>query len=123
MEFICEYQYLIIYIGMDIECYFNRTFVWGMIMQVIFKGEQNTSETVESLQNIIKLFRERYGICNFRELKLSMVLMDSQGDDIELVDSRTTEVFRVFEVYKSGESIKPISSLKTPELKLVVDNT
>ena len=92
-------------------------------MQVIFKGEQNTDETVESIQNIIKLFRERYGICNFRELQLSMVLMDEQGDDIELVDSRTTEVFRVFEVYKSGESIKPISSFKTPELKLVIDNT
>lgn len=92
-------------------------------MQVIFKGEQNTDETVESLQNIIKLFRERYGICNFRELKLSMVLMDQQGDDIELVDSRTTEVFRVFEVYRSGESIKPISSNRKPELKLIVDNT
>jgi hypothetical protein len=49
--------------------------------------------------------------------------MDEQGDDIELVDSRTSEVFRVFEVYKSGQAIKPISSNYTPLLKLVVDNT
>lgn len=92
-------------------------------MQVIFQGEQNSKETAESVNNIIKLFQERYGICHFRELKLSMVLMDEQGDDIELVDSRTSEVFRIFEVYKSGQSIKPVSSVQVPQLKLVVDNT
>ncbi len=92
-------------------------------MQVIFKGEQNSEETAESMFNIIKLFQERYGIEHFRELKLSMVLMDEQGDDIELVDSRTSEVFRVFEVYKSGQAIKPVSSNCAPMLKLIVDNT
>lgn len=92
-------------------------------MQVIFQGEQNSEEMVESLLSIVKLFRERYGINNFREMKLSMVLMDEQGDDVELVDSRTAEVFRVFEVYKSGAAIKPVSSIKTPNLKLVIDNT
>jgi len=92
-------------------------------MQVIFQGEQNTIETAESVNNIMKLFQERYGIHNFRELKLSMVLMDEQGDDIELVDSRTSEVFRIFEVYKSGQTIKPVSSLGFPKLSLVVDNT
>ncbi len=92
-------------------------------MQVIFQGEQNSEEMVESLLSIVKLFRERYGIDHFRELKLSMVLMDEQGDDVELVDSRTSEVFRVFEVYKSGEAIKPVSAANSPQLKLVIDNT
>jgi len=92
-------------------------------MQVIFQGEQSSEETTQSVNNIIKLFQERYGITQFRELKISMVLMDEQGDDIELVDSRTSEVFRIFEVYKSGEGIKPVSSIKTPPLQLVVDNT
>lgn len=92
-------------------------------MQVIFKGEQNSDETAESVISIIKMFQERYGIHHFRELTLSMVLMDEQGDDIELVDSRTSEVFRVFEVYKSGQAIKPISSSHPSRLKLVVDNT
>tara|TARA_B110000879_G_C11115249_1_gene489228 strand:- start:10 stop:288 length:279 start_codon:yes stop_codon:yes gene_type:complete len=92
-------------------------------MQVIFQGEQNSDETAESVANIIKLFKERYGIHQFREFKLSMVLMDEQGDDIELVDNRTSEVFRIFEVYKSGHAIKPVSSNSTPMLKLVVDNT
>jgi len=92
-------------------------------MQVIFQGDQNSEEMVESLLSIVKLFRERYGIQNFREVQLSMVLMDEQQDDVELVDSRTAEVFRVFEVYKSGESIRPISSMTMPSLKLVIDNT
>ena len=92
-------------------------------MQVIFQGEQNSEEMLESLLSIVKLFRERYGIKHFREVQLSMVLMDEQLDDVELVDSRTSEVFRVFEVYKSGEAIKPISSQEIPNLKLVVDNT
>lgn len=92
-------------------------------MQVIFTGEQNSQEVVESLLSMVRLFKDRYGINNFRELKLSMVLMDEQGDDVELVDSRTGEVFRVFEVYKSGEAIKPISSIHSSPLQLVVDNT
>lgn len=92
-------------------------------MQVIFQGDHNSDEMVESLLSIVKLFRERYGIDNFRELKLSMVLMDEQGDDVELVDSRTAEVFRVFEVYKSGEKIKPVSFANSRHLKLIVDNT
>jgi hypothetical protein len=92
-------------------------------MQVIFQGEQNSEEAVESLVSIIKLFHERYGISEFRDLKLSMVLMDDHGDDVELVDSRTAEVFRVFEVFKSGGAIKPVSSLNSSHLKLIVDNT
>lgn len=92
-------------------------------MQVIFQGEQSSEEMVESLVSIVRLFRDRYGIDQFRDLKLSMTLMDDQGDDVELVDSRTSEVFRVFEVYPSGEAIKPVAFSTAPSLKLVVDNT
>lgn len=90
-------------------------------MQVIFKGEQSCEEVLENLLSIVRMFKERYGIEDFRELKLSMTLMDKQGDDVELVDSRTSEVFRVFEVYQTGEGIRPVQS--SSKLKLVVDNT
>lgn len=90
-------------------------------MQVIFKGEQTCEEALDNLVSIVRMFKERYGIEDFRELKLSMTLMDKQGDDVELVDSRTSEVFRVFEVYKTGEGIRPVH--QSAQLKLVVDNT
>lgn len=90
-------------------------------MQVIFKGKQSSEEVIESLVSIIRLFQERYGIEDFRELNLSMTLLDKQGDDVELVDSKTSEVFRVFEVYNSKEGLKPVSSAR--RLQLVVDNT
>lgn len=92
-------------------------------MQVIFQGEQSSEEMVESLLSIVRMFKERYGIEHFRELQLSMTLMDTQGDEVELVDSRTSEVFRVFEVYKSGDEIKPLQKKSKPQLQLVVDNT
>ena len=76
-------------------------------MQVIFQGEQNSDETAESVANIIKLFQERYGIHQFREFKLSMVLMDEQGDDIELVDSRTSEVFRILKCISLAMRLNP----------------
>ncbi len=92
-------------------------------MQVIFQGEQSSEEMVESLLSIVRMFKERYGIEHFRELQLSMTLMDTQGDEVELVDSRTSEVFRVFEVYKSKDEIRPLQKKPAPQLKLVVDNT
>lgn len=90
-------------------------------MKVIFKGNQSSEQMIENLVSIIKLFKERYGIEAFRELNLSMTLLDKQGDDVELVDSRTSEVFRVFEVHHSADTLKPVQS--TSALKLVVDNT
>ncbi len=90
-------------------------------MKVIFKGKQSSDELVESLVNIINLFKERYGIESFSEINLSMTLLDNQADAVELVDNRTSEIFRVFEVHQSSDSFKPIPSEK--RLKLVIDNT
>ncbi len=90
-------------------------------MKVIFKGSQTSEQMVENLVSIVRLFKERYGIEAFRELNLSMTLLDKQGDDVELVDSRTSEVFRVFEVHHSSDGLKPVQP--SSRLKLVVDNT
>jgi hypothetical protein len=91
-----------------------------MVMEIIFQGSQSSEDAAESLISMLKLFKERYGIENFRQMHLSVTLLDSNGDDVELVDSDTSEAFRVFEVYREGcaPDIKPRTNLK-----LVVDNT
>lgn len=90
-------------------------------MNIIFQGHQSAEEAVESLMSIIKLFKERYGVEQFREMQLDLTLMDEEGEDVELVDAQTSEVFRVFEVYKVG-GIR-IPQKRQSGLRLVVDNT
>jgi len=91
-------------------------------MDVYFRDKQDTDDVADSIMSILKMFQNRYGIEQFREIQLSMTLVDSQGDDVELIDSVTNEVFKVFEVVKAGEEPKLCRSQK-PQLKLVVDNT
>ena len=90
-------------------------------MQIKFHGQQNTEEAMESIVSMFKLFEDRYGICDFRELNLDLVLMNHEGDDVELIDAGSSEVLDIFEVYQSDNEIKP--QYKKPELSLVVDNT
>lgn len=91
-------------------------------MDVYFRDRQASEEVAESIISIFKMFRERYGIESFREIQLSMTLVDGQGDDVELIDSVTNEVFKMFEVIKAGDEPKLCRSQK-PGLRLVVDNT
>lgn len=90
-------------------------------MDIIFQGMQNGDETAESLGRVIKLFQERYQIRKFREIRLSVTLVDEQGDDVELVDSETLEVYRTFEVHREHYELGRRPS--APMLKLVIDNT
>lgn len=96
-------------------------------MEIIFDGHHSEEEVCESIASIVKLFRERYQIDQFREMHLSMTLVDDTGEDVELVDSQTNEPYRIFEVYRDREACElkksaSISHLR-PRLKLVVDNT
>lgn len=91
-------------------------------MQILFHGDQSADEAADSLLSILKLFKERYGISNFREMHLDLTLMDTEGQDVELVDAGTSEVLGLFEVYKTGE-YQPKARNEAPMLKLVVDNT
>lgn len=90
-------------------------------MDIIFQGAHNDEEAIESLQNVIRLFKERYQIHQFREMHLTVTLVDEVGDDVELADSETGDVYRTFEVYREGSELT--RPLKIPALKLVVDNT
>lgn len=90
-------------------------------MEIIFQGRHDSDEAAESLLSVIRLFKERYHIGQFREMHLSVTLVDEQGEDVELIDSETAEAFRVFEVYRQGHELTKASG--RPMLKLVIDNT
>ena len=90
-------------------------------MEIVFQGRHDSQEAAECLQSVIRLFKERYQIGQFREMHLSVTLVDEQGSDIELVDSETDEAYRVFEIYRDSHQFK--QTLGRPGLKLVVDNT
>lgn len=90
-------------------------------MKIVFKGSHTAGEAAESVLSILKLFKDRYGIRNFRNLNLDLTLLDNQGQDVELVDASTSEILSVFEVYKSSTTEK--TPKRIGHLTLVVDNT
>lgn len=90
-------------------------------MNIIFHGRHDEHDAVESLEGVFRLFQERYHISQFREMHLSVTLVDEAGEDVELVDSETDEAYRVFEVYRQGEILH--QQRGRPGLKLVIDNT
>ncbi len=90
-------------------------------MDIIFQGNHNSEEAAESLLDVLRLFKDRYKICQFREMHLTVTLVDEQGDDVELIDSETSQAYRTFEVYRKGYEFE--ARLGRPQLQLVVDNT
>ena len=90
-------------------------------MEIIFQGCHDSEEAAQSVLSVIRLFKERYHIGQFREMHLSVTLVDAQGEDVELVDSKTSQVYRTFEVYRHGNELT--SGARRPALKLVIDNT
>lgn len=90
-------------------------------MDIILQGQHDGKEAIESLERIIKLFKERYKINQFTEIHLSVTLVDDQGDVVELVDSESNQTYRVFEVFREGYELAGRQGV--PLLQLVVDNT
>lgn len=90
-------------------------------MDIIFQGNHNSEEAAESLLSVLRLFKERYNIGQFREMHLTVTLVDEQGDDVELIDSETSQAYRTFEVYRKGHELSGRKG--QPKLQLVVDNT
>lgn len=91
-------------------------------MDIILQGKHTNEEAAESLLSVLRLFKEHYKITQFREIRLSVTLLDNQGDDVELVDSETNQVYRTFEVYRKGSEFTSGRNAR-PVLQLVVDNT
>ena len=90
-------------------------------MDIILQGQHDGSETLESLERVLELFKQRYRIRGYREIHLTVTLVDEYGDDVELIDSDTNQPYRVFEVYRSGYEFTGRKGV--PKLRLVVDNT
>lgn len=90
-------------------------------MDIIFQGRHNSEEAAESFLSVLRLFKERYKITHFREMHLTVTLVDEHGDDVELVDSETAKAYRTFEVYRTGHELQGRKG--QPMLQLVVDNT
>ncbi|KTD39219.1 hypothetical protein Lmor_0147 [Legionella moravica] len=90
-------------------------------MDIILQGQHNAEETVKSLERVLQLFRERYHVEGFREIHLTVTLLDEQGDEVELIDSESNQAYRVFEVYRKGYELAGRKGI--PMLQLVVDNT
>ena len=93
-------------------------------MDINFEGGHDGAEAAEQLMSVIRLFKERYQIGHFREMHLALTLVDDEGEDVELVDSESGEIYRTFKVYRDGDELR---ASRNPEphhrLKLVVDNT
>ena len=89
-------------------------------MEIIFHGRHDSAEAAESLKGIIHLLNERYHIGQFREMHLSVTLVDNTGEDVELIDTDTTKAYRIFEVYRQGQ--EQLQGIGRPALKLVINN-
>ncbi|AUH71845.1 Uncharacterised protein [Legionella sainthelensi] len=92
-------------------------------MDIILQGEHSGEEATQSLARVLELFKERYHIAGFREIHLTVTLLDEQGDDVELIDSESNQAYRIFEVYRQGYELSSSKGKKVPVLQLVVDNT
>lgn len=90
-------------------------------MDIILQGQHNSDEAVESLERVLQLFKERYKISNYREIHLTVTLVDEHGDEVELIDTETNQPYRIFEVYRKGYELAGRRGI--PMLQLVVDNT
>ncbi|KTD80496.1 hypothetical protein [Legionella waltersii] len=90
-------------------------------MDIILQGQHSGDEAAESIQRVLKLFKERYQIEGYSEIHLTVTLLDKQGEEVELVDSETNEAYRIFEVYRQGYELDGKKGI--PLLQLVIDNT
>ena len=91
-------------------------------MEIIIQGKHNTKNTTANLANVLRLFQERYHINAFREIHLSVTLVNEDGDDVELIDNETNLVYRIFEIHQQSPALTKKCRSHT-KLKLVTDNT
>ena len=90
-------------------------------MDIILQGQHEGQEALESLERVLQLFKDRYSINGYREIHLTVTLLDEQGEEVELIDTDTHQPYRVFEVYRAGYEFSGRKGV--PMLQLVVDNT
>lgn len=90
-------------------------------MDIIFQGRHSEDEACQSLHNVLEMLKSRYHVTGFREMHLSVTLVNASGDDVELVDSDTNQPYRLIEVRR--DAVETVRRVGAPALKLIVDNT
>lgn len=91
-------------------------------MEIILQGSLNADETTASLASVLTMFKDRYHILAFREIHMHVTLVDAHGDDVELVDTQSNQVYRIFEIRQQESELVTEQASRGP-LHLVVDNT
>ena len=92
-------------------------------MKIKFHGNHSLEEAQESLSSVMQVLKDEYGIAHFRDMELTLILLNKEGEDVELLDVTTSEVLDVFDVFKMLEEEEEEKPVKAANLKLVVDNT
>lgn len=87
-------------------------------MNIMFEGQFDEQAAQEHIQRVLRFLEDRYSIRQFRDVQLSLTLLDEKGHEVELVNTETAEVYRVMEVARSGAII--LRSKGRPTLRLVV---
>lgn len=100
-----------------------RSHIQEATMEIILQGRLNSEDTAKSLISVLRLFNERYHISSFREVHLHVTLVDEQGDDVDLVNNDTNEVYRIFEVRQQQEEPLTSKHQRESSIHLVIDNT
>jgi hypothetical protein len=91
-------------------------------MDIILHGKHNGKDAAENLESVLRLLKERYNIDAFREMHLTITMVDNNGDDVELINNETGEVYRFVEIYNNSQEFNTAHRHR-PILRLVIDNT
>lgn len=93
-------------------------------MDIILRGEHDVNSMNDHLMDVLHVLKDKYHIGQFREIHLSLTLVDEEGYDVELVDTQSEKVYRFFEIVPQGSELSTSNKARTyPQLRLVIDNT
>jgi hypothetical protein len=94
-------------------------------MEIIFPGKQSTEDAIKILSETMLFFRKKFNIENFREMRLSFIMQDGQGVDVELIDNKTHKIYNLFEAssLKKEKNKRLVSAKNYHHIRLVVNNT
>ena len=90
-------------------------------MHIVFRGSHSSKELLDSLKSVLDYLYTNYGIKDFSDLDLHLMLRDNCNQSVDLVDVDTYQTISVFEVFKSPKDMNNEEGV--PNLKLVIDNT
>ena len=51
-------------------------------MDIILQGQHEGQEALESLEKVMQMFKDRYHINGYREIHLTVTLVDDHGDEV-----------------------------------------